>query len=56
MYVCMHLCMYTNIYIYACMSGCMYERKTSQGDFRLQMMSFTAGHFSTVLMLKRPVM
>ena len=41
--------MHVHTYMYVCMCVCIYEKKTSQGDFRL--MSFTAGRCSTPLIL-----
>ena len=53
MYVCMYIHTYIHTYMYVCMYVymyvCIYEKKTSQGDFRL--MSFTAGRCSTPLIL-----
>ena len=59
-YVCMYVCMYGGFNLkvgwnIVCMCVCMYVYMcvciyVSQGDFRL--MSFTAGRFSTVLILE----
>ena len=37
MCVCMYVCMYARTYVcmYVCMHVCMYEKKHTQGDFRL---------------------